>query len=65
MEHILSGYKVLGFTHFLAGPTSTRIMAEMGTDVIKVEAISQWRRSASIAVYEGWPQCLLRTAERG
>ncbi|OUS06938.1 hypothetical protein A9Q90_05520 [Gammaproteobacteria bacterium 54_18_T64] len=37
MEHILSGYKILDFTHFLAGPTSTRIMAEMGAEVIKVE----------------------------
>ena len=37
MEHILSGYKVLDFTHFLAGPTTTRIMAEMGAEIIKVE----------------------------
>ncbi|RLA49927.1 MAG: hypothetical protein DRR42_14490 [Gammaproteobacteria bacterium] len=37
VEHILSGYKVLDFTHFLAGPTTTRIMAEMGAEIIKVE----------------------------
>jgi crotonobetainyl-CoA:carnitine CoA-transferase CaiB-like acyl-CoA transferase len=37
MDHILKGYKVLDFTHFLAGPTTTRIMAEMGAEVIKVE----------------------------
>ena len=37
MEHIPSGYKVLDFTHFLAGPTTTRLMAEMGAEVIKVE----------------------------
>lgn len=37
MEHIPSGYKVLDFTHFLAGPTTTRLMAEMDAEVIKVE----------------------------
>lgn len=37
MNHILTGFKVLDFTHVLAGPTTTRLMAEMGADVIKVE----------------------------
>lgn len=37
MDHILKGYKVLDFTHYLAGPTTTRIMAEMGAEIIKVE----------------------------
>ena len=36
-RHVLDGYKVLDFTQFLAGPTVTRMMAEMGADVIKVE----------------------------
>lgn len=36
-EHILTGYKVLDFTHVLAGPTATRMMVEMGAEVIKVE----------------------------
>jgi len=35
--HILSGVKVLDFTQYLAGPTVTRLMAEMGANIIKVE----------------------------
>ena len=37
LKHILDGYKVLDFTQVLAGPTVTRLMAEMGAEVIKVE----------------------------
>ena len=37
LKHVLDGYKVLDFTQVLAGPTTTRMMAEMGAEVIKVE----------------------------
>jgi crotonobetainyl-CoA:carnitine CoA-transferase CaiB-like acyl-CoA transferase len=34
---MLAGYRVLDFTQYLAGPTATRLMAEMGAEIIKVE----------------------------
>lgn len=35
--HILSGYRVLDLSQIIAGPTATRMMAELGAEVLKVE----------------------------
>lgn len=37
MRHVLDGFKVLDFTQVLAGATCTRLLAEMGAEVIKIE----------------------------
>src|ERR1700689_3077742 len=48
-KHVLDGYKALDFTQFVAGPTVTKLMAEMGAEVIKVEIAPGGDRSRGVA----------------
>jgi crotonobetainyl-CoA:carnitine CoA-transferase CaiB-like acyl-CoA transferase len=43
--HMLSGYKVIDISQYIAGPTATRTLAEMGADVIKIELAKAGDRS--------------------
>ncbi|HKV56188.1 MAG TPA: CoA transferase [Candidatus Binataceae bacterium] len=47
-RHMLEGFKVLDFTQFVAGPTVSKLMAEMGAEVVKVEFAPDGDRARSI-----------------
>src|SRR5271154_869478 len=52
MRHVLDGYKVLDFSHIVAGPTCTLMLAEMGAEVIKVELAPNGDPTRSIPMIE-------------
>jgi crotonobetainyl-CoA:carnitine CoA-transferase CaiB-like acyl-CoA transferase len=47
-RHVLDGYRALDFTQFVAGPTVTKLMAEMGAEVIKFELAPDGDRSRAM-----------------
>ena len=49
-EPILDGIKVVDMTQYLAGPTVTRLMAELGADVVKVEQAPHGDPSRGFAI---------------
>ena len=51
-DHVLSDLRVLDFTRALAGPSCTRMMAEMGADVIKVESAPNGDMVRGISIFQ-------------
>ena len=39
-SYILDGIKALDFTQFLAGPAATRLLVEMGAEIVKIEEVT-------------------------
>jgi crotonobetainyl-CoA:carnitine CoA-transferase CaiB-like acyl-CoA transferase len=64
-ENILEGYSVLDLSQHLAGPTTTRLMAEMGAHVIKVELAPNGDPTRRIAYIENGRSAYFVQQNRG
>lgn len=49
-KHILAGIRILDFTQWLAGPQATRLMVDLGAEVIKVELPPKGEHSRHIRI---------------
>ncbi|MBV1931012.1 MAG: CoA transferase [Porticoccaceae bacterium] len=64
-KHVLDGVRVLDFTQHLAGPTTTRLMAEMGAEVVKVELAPRGDQVRSVGYVKGGRSAYFLSQNRG
>lgn len=65
MRHVLDGVRVLDFTQHLAGPTTTRLMAEMGAEVVKVELAPWGDQVRNVGYLKGGRSAYFLSQNRG
>lgn len=65
MGHVLDGVRVLDFTQHLAGPTTTRLMAEMGAEVVKVELAPWGDQVRNVGYLKGGRSAYFLSQNRG
>ncbi len=64
-QHVLDGVRVLDFTQHLAGPTTTRLMAEMGAEVVKVELAPRGDQVRNVGYLKGGRSAYFLSQNRG
>ncbi|MBV1904686.1 MAG: CoA transferase [Pseudomonadales bacterium] len=64
-KHVLDGVRVLDFTQHVAGPTTTRMMAEMGAEVVKVELAPWGDQIRNVGFMKGGRAGYFLTQNRG
>jgi CoA:oxalate CoA-transferase len=65
IEHALTGLRVLDFTRALAGPTCTRMLAEMGAEVLKVEPAPKGDLSRGASIFQNHRSLFFAQHNRG
>lgn len=51
MKRPLDGVRILDFTHVLAGPFATRVLGDMGADIVKVNSAARGLGNSSLSPY--------------
>ena len=64
-KHVLDGVRVLDFTQHLAGPTTTRLMAEMGAEVVKLELAPRGDQVRNVGYLKGGRSSYFLSQNRG